>query len=134
MLESLTYPGDLNSLVLGLTLGAVIAASLTALLMQRRHRTSRDESTRLKRSLRHTQVQLDQARKNAEALEVEVLEWRRRSSLRTTRSAGSSRFAAAAPAQPEAWVIGALLDGDSGPGEFAETQILPSNRATLSFS
>lgn len=126
MLDSLINLGAMNSLGLGLALGAVLAALITTLLWQRRRKLGQDEAQRLRRSLRHTQVQLDQARKNAEALEVEVLEWRRRSSMRSTRSSSNSRFVSSTPPQAEAWVIGALLDGgDDQPKGFADTQILP---------
>lgn len=126
MQDTLINLGAINSLALGMALGAVLAALLTVLGLQRRQQASKDEAMRLKRSLRHTQVQLDQARKNAEALEVEVLEWRRRSAMRSTRSSSNSRFVSSAPPQAEAWVIGALLDGDSGHASgFADTQILP---------
>ncbi len=127
MLDSLLNLATANGLVTGLALGTVLASLGTAALMQHRQHKHRDEAMRLKRSLRHAQVQLDQARKNAEALEVEVLEWRRRSVMRSTRNSSNSRFAASAPPQPEAWVIGALLDGDSGQGSgFADTQIMPA--------
>lgn len=126
MLDLLNNLGAFNSLALGLALGALLAALLTATWLQRRQQAAKDEATRLKRSLRHTQVQLDQARKNAEALEVEVLEWRRRSSLRSTRASSNSRFVSSAPPQAEAWVLGALLDGDGDRASgFADTQILP---------
>ncbi len=128
MVELLTNLDPVQSLLLGGLLGAVLMALgiWTWLHQQRQKRL--EETLRLKRSLRHTQVQLDQARKNAEALEVEVLEWRRRSALRSPRGSGSSRFASqGANSEPEAWVIGALLDdGGRASSGFADTQILPA--------
>jgi hypothetical protein len=127
MWSSLMGLGAIEALGLGLAAGTLVAGGLSVWLMQRLQRPARDEAHKMRRSLRHTQVQLDQARKNVEALQVEVLEWRRRSSLRQqSRSAGSSRFVSSTPAaEPDAWVLGTLLDGDSElRSGFADTQIL----------
>jgi|GEM_PF-5920226 len=122
--------GGVQALLVGCVSGSLLAAGLTAFLLRRLQKPARDEAVRLRKTLRVTQVQLDQARKNAEALEVEVLEWRRRSALRqNSRQTVNSRFASSKPAEPDAWVIGALLGNDPGtpPGrDFADTQILPA--------
>lgn len=133
MLQTLTELGVTATLSLGLGLGAVLGALLTAMLLRGRARPAEEEMAKLRSKLRSTQVKLDQARKNAEALEVECSEWRRRNSARqAARAAGNSRYASSSPApEPEAWVIGALLEGDGpnrdGKPAFADTQILAAH-------
>ena len=130
MLDWFAQLGGFESLLLGSLSGSLLAAGLTAFLLRRLQKPARDEAVRLRKSLRVTQVQLDQARKNAEALEIEVLEWRRRSALRQNgRQTVNSRFASSKPVEPDAWVIGALLGTDPGAvagRDFADTQIMPS--------
>lgn len=113
--------------VLALGVGATLA-----LLVQRsrslndRARQAR-ELQKLRRSLQTTQVQLDQARQNVEALQEEVQGWRRRAAL-----GGQVRSAARAmPAPPKAtedWVLAALLGADPrqerGERGFADTQVM----------
>lgn len=113
--------------LVGAAAGVLLCAAGAWLLIKRHRLIARDETLKLRRSLRHAQMQLDQSRKSAEALAYELHEWRRRSAQRQPREAGSSRFAAGAPKAPEAWVIGALLEGDDdrAPSGFADTQILP---------
>lgn len=134
MLQALIDLGTTASLSLGLGVGALLGALLTAMLLRGKNKPAEDEMAKLRSKLRTTQVKLDQARKNAEALEVECTEWRRRNSARqAARTAGNSRYVSSTPApEPEAWVIGALLEGDqlSRDGKtsgFADTQILPAH-------
>lgn len=134
MLQTLTELGTTGTLSAGFALGGLLGTLLTAWAMRRQGKPAEEEMAKMRSKLRSTQVKLDQARKNCEALEVEVTEWRRRNSARqAARAAGNSRYVSSTPApEPEAWVIGALLEGDklSRDGKssgFADTQILPAH-------
>ena len=114
----------------GLALGFAFGVGLAVIGMQWRTRRQRErerhEARKLHRSLHSTQVQLDQARKNIEALQEEVLGWRRRSALQSQVRSSRALPVATTPAA-EDWVIAALLDGDARGGSqegFADTQVL----------
>lgn len=135
MLETVMSIGVLPSLLLSALSAALLSAGGVLLLQRRKHQPRKDETARLRHALRGSKAQVEDLRKQTEELKAELLEWRRRSLARQSSQAGSSsRFAASAPAsEPNAWVLGALLQGDSQHRaselpEFADTQILPSTR------
>ncbi len=137
MEQVLAMVGVQGVAAVALLLGAALGAAACFMALRRQRVPAQEELAKLRRSLRNTQVKLDQARKNAEALEVEVTEWRRRNSQRqAARTAGNSRYVTSTPApEPDAWVIGALLEDDqpkaprggTKPSGFADTQILPAH-------
>lgn len=126
MWDAMLHWGLPGGLLLGFAAGAALAATTQHWLTRRQRERAKHEARKLGRSLHSAQVQLDQARKNVEALQEEVLGWRRRSALQSQVRSSRALPAVPTPAA-EDWVIAALLDGDrrAGQGEgFADTQVL----------
>lgn len=129
MFDTLMHFGLPASAGLALAGGTLLAALGHVVTTRRKGERYRHDAQRARRMLRAAQAELEQARRCAEALEDEVMGWRRRSAL-----GGNVRSAARAmPVSPspkaQDWVISVLLDGDDshrGSGSastFADTQV-----------
>ena len=135
--ELMTRFGATASLMLAFGLGSLISALLAAWALRQQRLAVRHGESRMRKTLRQTLTQLEHARSNAEALQIEVQGWRQRSALwQGSRHSAPPRAAVVEvvtpTAEPDAWVLG--TDWDDGPShqrqspkrDFADTQVLPS--------
>jgi hypothetical protein len=126
MMNTLMELGLPGSMALAFAVGAVLSALSVHWLTRRLRDQQQREARKLHRSLNTAQVQLDQARKNVEALQEEVLGWRRRSAMSHNVRNSRSLPPLPTPAADD-WIISALLDTDSRPSRiegFADTQVM----------
>jgi uncharacterized protein YlxW (UPF0749 family) len=134
--ELMTRYGATASLLLAFAVGALVTALLAAMAMRQQRAGQRQGEGRIRKSLRVTLAQLDQARKEAEVLQVEVQGWRQRSAhwQGERRAALQPKRAVelSAPASvPDAWVLGSDMQEPqrkrrvSPERDFADTQIEP---------